>query len=187
MADAEKNDTPPHPRHADLTGLAGAGAKIAPPSRLLLAMGFLVMLLTPIASYFLAGLSLPERNADRRDEQQQEHQYKAREQEQEREMEAAIFNMKPMMINIAETRGTRLLKLTPHLQFKEAGLALAPLHPLLADCISSVASGKTLDELDGPAGRDTLKKALIEQLNKLLERHGIAPVTDLYFEEFLIQ
>jgi flagellar FliL protein len=172
-----------------VTGLTTPTAAPHPPSRLLLAIGFLVMLLTPFACYFLAGLSLPERDVVQQKELQQEVQHKARELAQETALETAIFPMKPLLINIAETRGTRMLKLTPYLQFKEAGMSakLAPILPLLTDCIATVTSGKTLDDLDGPAGRETLKTNLVEQLNKLLAQQQIAPVTDLYFEEFLIQ
>lgn len=189
MADAEKNAPAPHHRLAEPTGLSEPGADLRPPSRLLLSLGFVVMLLTPMACYFLASLSLPERDAAGQEEQHQENQHKAREQDQERDVETAIFPMKPLLINIAETRGTRLLKLTPYLQFKQSGHLgqLAPIHPLLADCVSTVASGKTLEELDGPAGRESMKKDLITHLNRLLERHGIPPVEDLYFEEFLVQ
>jgi flagellar basal body-associated protein FliL len=63
---------------------------------------------------------------------------------------------------------------------------MPPLKPLLMDTITTVASGKTLDELDGPTGRENLKKVIIQRLNKLLETRMTGSVVDIYFEEFLI-
>jgi flagellar basal body-associated protein FliL len=105
------------------------------------------------------------------------------------EKDSATFNMSSMLINIAETKGTRILKITPHLMLSEPEMSakLAPIKALLVDTIATVTSGKTLDELDGPTGRDNLKKAIVLRVNKLLESRMTGSVVDIYFEEFLIQ
>jgi flagellar basal body-associated protein FliL len=191
MADEQKKHSTAEKRNDDEGAAATTtpAAEAKPVSRLILVFGFLVMLLTPTAGYFLATLSMPTRGGSLHEEQKQEQQHQAEEKGLEREMSSAVFPMNSMLINIADTRGTRMLKLTPHLLLREPGLSakLAPLKVLLVDGIATETSSKTLDDLDGPAGRERLKKDIIHRLNKLLEAHMPDPVADIYFEEFLIQ
>lgn len=175
---------------------------------LVLAVGILVMLVTPTASYFLVKLTMATPEAATSEgatheggkkeggkEEGAKHEGGKKEggkkeggKEEGGEKESGTFNLPFMLINIAETKGTRILKITPHLIFSEPEMAnkMPPLKPLLMDTITTVASGKTLDELDGPTGRENLKKVIIQRLNKLLETRMTGSVVDIYFEEFLI-
>ena len=193
------------------TAKTAAGAKPMP--WLVLIVGILVMLLTPTASYFLVKLTqtpaaTTEQEASEPEVAKKEGHGKAEGAKKEGhgakkeghgkaegkekkggEKDSATFNMSSMLINIAETKGTRILKITPHLMLSEPEMSgkLAPIKALLVDTIATVTSGKTLDELDGPTGRDNLKKAIVLRVNKLLESRMTGSVVDIYFEEFLIQ
>ncbi len=176
---------------------------------MVLIIGILVMLVTPVTSFFLVKLAMPKPEAGTEESavgeggkkeghgesakkaggKKEGHGKKEGKGEGSAEPESTTFTLPFMLINIAETKGTRILKITPHLILSEPemGAKMPALKPLLMDTITTVASGKTLDELDGPTGRENLKKTIIQRLNKLLETRMTGAVADVYFEEFLIQ
>ena len=156
-----------------------AGGKPLP--WLVLVMGFLVMLLTPVASYFVVKLSLPAPEAVVAKKEAVKPKTEAQ--------EPTLLNMNSMLINVADTKGTRILKITPHLVLSEPemGEKMKNIKTLLVDVITSVASAKTLDELDGPTGRESLKKDILVRVNKIIESRMTGTVADVYFDEYLIQ
>lgn len=162
---------------------AGADKGGKPLPVLVLVVGLLVMLLTPVASFFVVKLSLPAQ-APAEAAPAKKETAKSKE-----EPALAIFNLNSMLINVADTKGTRILKIAPHLVLSETEMLpkLAPIKTMLIDTITTVASAKTLDELDGPAGRENLKKDILTRVNKLLESRMTGSVADVYFDEFLIQ
>ncbi len=171
---------------AEKTEPAKGGGKPLP--WLVLVVGFLVMLLTPAASYFVVKLSLPA--AAPQEAGAKEAAAKKEAVKKTEVKEPTLLNLKSMLINVADTKGTRILKVTPHLVLSEPEMAdkLNKLMTMLVDLITSVASSKTLDELDGPAGRENLKKDIVARVNKALETQQITgTVIDVYFDEFLIQ
>jgi flagellar basal body-associated protein FliL len=97
--------------------------------------------------------------------------------------------MEMLMVNIAETKGTRVLRITPHLVLSEEGAAakLTPMKAMLIDKIAGVASARTIDELDGAKGRELLKDDIKKGLNALIEHKMAGSVVDVYFSEYLIQ
>jgi flagellar basal body-associated protein FliL len=205
--DSEKDDdVTPEPAKS------AAGAKPMP--WLVLIVGVLVMLLTPTASYFMVKLTNPPAADTEQEPSEQEGAKKEGHGAKKEghgakkeghgakkgghgktaekvgdEKDSASFNMTSMLINIAETKGTRILKIAPHLVLSEPAMSakLNAIKALLVDTITTVASAKTLDALDGPTGRDNLKKDIVQRLNKLLESRMTGSVVDIYFEEFLIQ
>ena len=170
---------------AEKTGPATGGSKLP---WLVLVIGFLVMLLTPTASYFVVKLSLQTR-APEADAKKEKEKPKSEKGEKAEKAEPTLYNLNSMLVNILDTKGTRILKITPHLVLSEPEMAekMKNLKPLLVDLITSVASAKTLDELDGPAGRENLKKDILLRVNKSLEARMTGSVADVYFDEFLIQ
>ena len=92
-------------------------------------------------------------------------------------------------MNIAQTKGTRLLKLVPHLVLSEAALLeeLKNSSSLLADRILLACSRKTIDELEGPEGRATLKREIMAEVNAAIQGCMKGSVVDIYLSEFLIQ
>ena len=174
----------------DDTADKGVPAKSGKPLPwLVLVVGFLVMLLTPAACYFVVKLSLPTPVSTEVATKEAAAKKEAEKAKPEVK-EPTLFNLNSMLVNILDTKGTRILKIAPHLVLSEPTMAekMNKLKAMLVDQITSVASAKTLDELDGPAGRENLKKDILTRVNKNLEMQQIAgSVVDVYFDEFLIQ
>ncbi len=153
-------------------------AKPAPNGNMLLVIivGLLVMVLTPLASFLVVRLSLPAAPI--------EH-----EKTEESSGKQVVLDMEPVLVNIAQTKGTRVLKLEPHLVLSEAALLteLQNSSSLLADRILMACSRKTIDELEGPQGRATLKREIIAEVNAAIQGRMKGSVIDIYLSEFLIQ
>ena len=100
-----------------------------------------------------------------------------------------IYGLDEMFLNVAETKGTRVLKLMPFLVFSEESLRpiLEQYKPMLRDCVSQVASRMTIDELQGVNARNNLRKSIVSTLNTLLSDKMAGSITDVYFSDFLIQ
>jgi flagellar basal body-associated protein FliL len=99
------------------------------------------------------------------------------------------FNVKEVFVNVAETKGTRVLKVVMTIIVSEEGLLveLKKSDALVRDRIGAVASKMTLDQLEGVNGRELLKKNIISQLNLAFQDKMEGIVTDIYLSEFLIQ
>ncbi len=94
-----------------------------------------------------------------------------------------------LYVNIAETKATRVLKLTVSLTLTEPELAtvIEAYRPIILDMISEVASYMTIDELEGRSGRGILKREIKNRVNDLLQGQGKGSIEDVYFTDFLIQ
>ena len=103
--------------------------------------------------------------------------------------EPLTYSLKELYVNIAETKGTRILKIVPYLVLSEQKLVdeITKYEPMLRDRVSMAASSMTIDELEGPNGRETLKKEIAIQINSALKDRMAGAVVDVYFSEFLIQ
>lgn len=97
-----------------------------------------------------------------------------------------IVTLKPIIVNVRDTRLTRYLKVSIGLEtnsdavVEEINKTMYPINDFLVDRLSSVR----IEELDNAAGRNKLKRELMYGLNELLES-GV--VTNLYFSEFIVQ
>ncbi len=100
-----------------------------------------------------------------------------------------LFSLGDIYVNVAETRATRALKVSPVLVVSEPTLVeqLKEYQALLRDRIMEAARKMTLDELDGPNGRDNLKKEIISLINMAIKDKFSGMVVDVYFNDFLIQ
>jgi flagellar basal body-associated protein FliL len=61
------------------------------------------------------------------------------------------------------------------------------MEPMLRDKVLSAASVKTIDELEGPQGRENLKREIMNLINASIKDRMSGAVVDVYFNEFLIQ
>jgi flagellar basal body-associated protein FliL len=189
MADQAQTSQPANQDTAPAVADTSTPVEAAKPlTRPVLLSGLLVMLLTPTAGYYLTTLSMPPRHTSVHAELLQEAQLQTEKLQKAQHAEVATFPLSAMQINIYETRGTRILKLVPHLQLSESQMAskLPPLKALLMDTIATVVCSKKLDELEGPAARESLKKTIILRLNEQLAKHLSGSIVDIYFEEFLL-
>ncbi|QBG47364.1 flagellar basal body-associated FliL family protein [Verrucomicrobia bacterium S94] len=100
-----------------------------------------------------------------------------------------IVSFEDLYVNIAETKATRVLKLTVVLELSEEKL-ITPLEAhraIIRDLISEAASHMTIDELEGRNGRSILKREIKNRVNDLVRDRMAGAVVDVYFSDFLIQ
>jgi flagellar basal body-associated protein FliL len=101
-----------------------------------------------------------------------------------------IIALDDMYVNIAETKATRILKITPVLEVSDAALMAViaeTYRPIIRDHISEAASRMTIDELEGRNGRGILKREIKNRLNVLFRERMAGAVVEVYFADFLIQ
>lgn len=102
---------------------------------------------------------------------------------------SVILEFKDIYVNVAETKATRVLKLTAVLKLSEEGLKplLDNEVPIIRDLISEAASQMTIDQLDVQNGRKKLKSEIQNKVNELVRDWMSGAVTEVYFSDFLIQ
>jgi flagellar basal body-associated protein FliL len=100
-----------------------------------------------------------------------------------------IVAISDIYVNIAETKATRVLKVTPVLVLSDEKLVteIEARRPIIRDLISEAACRMTIDELDGQNGRGILKREIKNKINILLRGQLAGAVQDVYFSDFLIQ
>ena len=141
---------------------------------LVVIIGVVIAVVTPLITFFVVKATIPAPI-------QKEKPVDVAEQ--------TTFELKEMYVNIAETKGTRVLKIEPILVLSDAKLAskLEKMAPMLRDRVLMAASTKTIDELDGPNGKESLKREIISMINNSIKDQMSGAVTDVYFNQFLIQ
>ncbi len=138
-------------------------------------VGLLVMSVTPLASYFAVRASIepsvrkpaPEAAAGI----------------------PVVMAIDPLIVNIAGTRMTRVLRIQVHLVLSEARLeeTLREMMPMVKDRIMTTAGLRTLEDLEGLDGRDALKRDIITDINSMIRTRMEGSILDVAFSEFLIQ
>lgn len=100
-----------------------------------------------------------------------------------------IVAFQDLYVNIAETKATRVLKLTVVLELSEDKLtpALESHRAIIRDLISESASHMTIEELEGRNGRSILKREIKNRVNDLMRDRMSGAVVEVYFSDFLIQ
>ncbi len=100
-----------------------------------------------------------------------------------------LIHFQDLYVNIAETKATRVLKLTVVLELSEEKLAtpLEAHRAIIRDLMSEAASHMTIEELEGRNGRGILKREIKNRTNDLLRDRMAGAVVDVYFSDFLIQ
>ena len=169
MAEEAKKET------AEAAVAAAVPAK--PKSNLLIVIiiGLVITIATPTITFFVVKATVPPPVMA--------------EEEEKSETAAANYDLKEMYVNIAETKGTRILKLQPVLVLSDVKLAekFLELDAMLKDKVLMAASTKTIDELEGPNGKESLKREIISLINAAIKDKTSGVVIDVYFTQFLIQ
>jgi flagellar basal body-associated protein FliL len=100
-----------------------------------------------------------------------------------------VLPLKAITVNIADTKGTRILRFEAHLVLSEAKLEeeMKKVTAMLSDRAILAASRKTIDELEGAQGLESLKRDIMSAVNASIKGRMSGAVTDVYFSEFLIQ
>ena len=94
------------------------------------------------------------------------------------------------LVNLADTNADRYLKTTISLGLKK-GLTEDDLKdkvPQIRDCINMVLMNQHLDDIRTEAGKDKLKKTLVDKINaKIADDKEKTKVVDIYFQGFATQ
>lgn len=100
-----------------------------------------------------------------------------------------IVQFQDLYVNIAETRASRVLKLTAVLELSEEKFAaVVEAHrAIIRDIMSEAASRMTIEELEGQSGRSVLKREIKNSVNDLLRNRMAGTVVEVHFSDFLIQ
>jgi flagellar protein FliL len=100
--------------------------------------------------------------------------------------QTVIQEMGTYLVNLADPGGKRYLKITMQFELTNAKVSqeLARRTVEIRDKIIMLLSSKEYEEIGNPTGKMTLKKELINQLNRVLQD---GQVKEIYFTEFLVQ
>ena len=100
--------------------------------------------------------------------------------------ELSAYVLKPILVNLRNTRGTRYLKAAITLEISDDTLTkeLEVQRPRVVDYLIGKLSSCELAEIDSPAGRARLKREIVNGLNDML---ATGSVLNLFFTEFVIQ
>lgn len=149
-------------------------------------VGFLVMTLTPLITFFAVKMSMPKA-----EESSAEGGGHGKEKTEEKK--TAILNLNSIMVNIIETKCTRILRINPQLSLDLSGNPkleeeLKGMLPMLQDKVMLAAKKKTMDELDGPEGQEGLRREILAEINAAIRASKMqGTVVDVFFSEFMIQ
>jgi len=186
MAEENANQAPSEAKEAPAGDAAAAQAK---PSSgklgmlVVIIVGFLVMAITPLVTFFAVKATLPPPVEKKEGAGHGGHG------EGKEVSSRPMLDLKPVNVNIAETKGTRILRVEAHLVLSEAKLLeeLKDSTSMLVDRVITAASRKTLDELDGPEGHEALKRDIMSEINAAIKEKMAGSVIDVYFSEFIVQ
>ena len=97
-----------------------------------------------------------------------------------------IITLNPIVVNLRDTGGSRYLKVSIGLETNNEDVAkeIKDITIQLSDFLNERLSNVRIQEVDNLAGRNKLKRELMQGTNELLEKGA---VTQLYFSEFVIQ
>lgn len=97
-----------------------------------------------------------------------------------------IVTLNPIVVNLRDTGGSRYLKVSIGMETNndEVVKEIKDIGIQLSDFLNERLSNVRIQEVDNLAGRNKLKRELMQGTNELLEKGA---VTQLYFSEFVIQ
>lgn len=141
---------------------------------LIIVIGVVITVLTPVVTFFVVKATVPP---------------PLETTDKAKPSANTVYDLGEIYVNVAETKGTRVLKFQPTLVLSEAKMPekLEPYVALLKDRVLLAASVKTIDELDGPNGKEALKREMLTSINSAIKDKIPGAVIDVYFSQFLIQ
>jgi len=99
----------------------------------------------------------------------------------------ALYPLENFIVNMADTGGTRYLRVTLQLELddtKKFAEALDMRKPQLRDAILTVLASKRYEEVSSAQGKLILKQELLRRLNSLVTE---GTIVNIYFTEFVAQ
>ncbi len=97
-----------------------------------------------------------------------------------------VFSLKPFVVNLADGRGRRYLKISMKLELSSEELQeeVEKRQPQIRDVILTLLSSKTSDEINSMEGKFILREEIVKRVNSFLQT---GKITRVYFEELVIQ
>jgi flagellar protein FliL len=110
----------------------------------------------------------------------------AAEEQKKPKVRGKVVKLKPVIVNLKASKGTRYLKVSIGLEASTEDVAkeLESLDVQLLDMMQEKFSTLELDKVDTAQARNGLKRELLIEINELLET---GPVNKIFFSEFIIQ
>lgn len=104
----------------------------------------------------------------------------------EKRAKAQVITLRPIVVNLRNSKGTRYLKVTVAMETtsEDAAKEVSTLNPQISDLFVDKLSNVEVTDVDNSAGRNRLKRELLSGINELLEKGSI---NSIYFTEFVIQ
>jgi flagellar basal body-associated protein FliL len=98
----------------------------------------------------------------------------------------------PIIVNLADSQQTRYLRVklvlvVPAAEEKAVGEALAKKKVFLKDWLISYLSDQTEQSVKGAAGKNRVRREVLDQFNAKLFPTGVERIQDILFEEFQLQ
>ncbi len=106
--------------------------------------------------------------------------------------ETAKFQIEGLLVNLAGTGGRRYLKLNLTVEFSapdvvQTGLDIEENKVKVKDCLITLLSGKTLEDVDGSDNKNVLKLEMIERFTEILFQDEPGKIDWIYYDQFLTQ
>lgn len=97
-----------------------------------------------------------------------------------------VFSLKPFVVNLADGKGRRYLKVSMKLELSSDELLeeVEKRQPQIRDVILTLLSSKTSDEVNSMEGKFLLREEIIKRVNTFLIT---GKITKIYLEEFVVQ
>ena len=98
----------------------------------------------------------------------------------------ALLSMESFVVNLADPGGKRYLRVSIALEIDDQDFLaeVKKKSPQMRDRILMILPAKKFKDIRTSSGKDSLGKEIIAQLNPLLDK---CKITDLYFQEFVVQ
>jgi len=140
----------------------------------MLLAGVITLLIIPLASYLIFAVVVAPMWG------------KAEAEEEPSVKFGKMHDLPALIVNLAESRGTRYLKVKISLEMSKPSLEeeLNERSPQISDLLIDVLSTKTITDVSNREGRIRLKREALEKINDLLVT---GKVVNVYFVDFVIQ
>lgn len=112
--------------------------------------------------------------------------------EPEKPVVTFLFPVPQVLVNVAETKGSKILQSTMQIEFETTDLiqgqaAAGLLLPKLQDGLLKVLSTFTPRELEGSANKDFIQTRIKDAFNKGMLDESSIKIRNVYFTEFVLQ
>lgn len=117
---------------------------------------------------------------------EEKHESNEKKTAADKKAKTQIVTLKPIVVNLRNSKGTRFLKVTIGMETASEAVAaeLQKLSPQLSDFLIDRFCNVEITDVDNSAGRNKLKREILAGTNELLENGYVSTV---YFTEFVIQ